>query len=46
LDAADFKILVDGSKLARRTLSDYCRLLLALAIEKTRGDAALLLLRK
>jgi hypothetical protein len=45
LDAGDFKILVDGSKCVRRTLSDYVRLLLALAIEKTRGDGLLLLLR-
>jgi hypothetical protein len=40
LDSNDFATLVERSRLARRTLSDYVRWLLAHALEATREDTA------
>jgi hypothetical protein len=46
LDSNDFRTLVGRSRVARRTLSDHVRWLLALAVEHTREDTSFPLLKK
>jgi hypothetical protein len=46
LDSNDFRTLVDRGKLARRTLSDYVRLLLALAVAHVPEDTSFPLVKE